>query len=207
MKSLLLCFAFLIGSPAFAYMDVLDTGEILPKGSYRLLAGPQFLTDHGGLNVQGAFDVGFEEEYGLRGLFGFGKTDIFAGGLFKWVPIPDVEGQPAVGLRTGILYAKDASVRDLTFRIEPLVSKKFALEATVWTPYASVPIGIRNISADGGRNRTDMSWQLVGGTQLQVSKWKKLQFMTEVGVDLDKALSHFSIAALLYFDEYGIAIE
>lgn len=207
MKSLILSFvACLISAPAWAYYDVLDTGEILAKGNYRLLAGPQFLTDHGGLNVNAAFDMGFEEEYGVRGIFGFGETDIFAGAMFKWVPIPDIEKQPAVGFKLGLLYAKDGPVRDLTFRFEPIVSKKFDMQSTVWTPYASLPVGIRTIDSDVAK-RTDIAWQLVAGTQLQVQKWKKLQFMAEVGVDLDKALSHFSIAALLYFDDYGIAVE
>lgn len=207
MKSLLLPFLLLISAPAFAYYDVLDTGEILAKGNYKLTAGTQFLTDHGGANVDAMFDMGFNEEFGVRALMGFGETDIFAGGMFKWVPVPDIENQPAIGFNLGLIYAKDGETRDLSFRLEPLVSKNFKLEATVWTPYASLPVSLRARDQLDGPNRTDLAWQLVAGTQLQVEKWKKLQFMAEVGVDLDKALSHFSIAALLYFDEYGIGIE
>lgn len=207
MKSLLLALSVLISTPAFAYYDVLDTGETLSKGNYKLTGATQFLTDHGGVNVEGMFDMGIGDEFGVRGLFGFGQTDIFAGGMFKWVPIPDIEGQPAIGMNIGLLYMKDGPIRDLTFRLEPLVSKKITGPATVWTPYASLPVGLRARDHRDSSNRTDLTWQVVGGTQLQVEKWKKLQFMAEVGMDLDQAVSHFTIAALLYFDDYGIGIE
>lgn len=203
-----LIFTALFSAPAFAYYDVLDAGEILPQGTYKLTGAGQLLTDRGGLNAEAMIDAGFQDEFGMRGLFGFGRTDIFAGALFKWMPIPDIDKQPAIGFNVGVLYGKADAARDLTFRFEPLVSKKFSSGDLVFTPYASLPIGIRTRDSEIDGNSTNMTWQLVAGTQLQVPKWKKLQFMGEVGVDLDSAVSHVSIAALLYFDEEnGIAIE
>jgi hypothetical protein len=208
MKSLIFALTFLISAPAWAYYDVLDNGEILPKGTYKLTGGGQFLTDHGGLNVESIIDAGFQDEFGIRGMFGFGKTDIFAGGMFKWMPIPDIEKQPAIGFNAGLVYGKWKGNRDLTFRIEPIASKKFNLDTTVWTPYVSLPFGWRTRDSEANGNRSDVSWQAVAGTQLQVPKWKKLQFIAEVGMDLSKALSHVSFAAILYFDdENGIKIE
>lgn len=193
---------------AWAYYDILDTGEILPSGNYRLLGGAQLLTDRGGFNVNTAIDAGFREEFGLRGILGFGSTDVFAGGYFKWIPIPDIEGQPAMGARAGVLYGKDGGTRDLSFRLEPMISKKFAVGSAFLTPYASLPMGINAHDSENGSNKTEITWQLVAGSQMQFERWKKLQFMAEIGVDLQHALSHVSLAAVLYFDEEnGIAIE
>lgn len=198
----------LLSIPAFAYYDVLDSGEILSKGQYKLTGAGQLLTDRGGLNAEAMIDAGFQDEFGIRGLFGFGRTDIFAGALFKWMPIPDLDKQPAIGFNVGVLYGKADAARDLTFRFEPLVSKKFSDGNLVFTPYASLPIGIRTRDSEIDGNSTNMTWQLVAGTQLQIPKWKKLQFMGEFGVDLDSAVSHITVGALLYFDEEnGIVIE
>ena len=213
-KSTLLTLTALLGglgltaSPAHAYYDVLDNGEIQKEGTYKLLGGLQMLTSDGGANAEGTFEMGFQDEFGLRTSFGFGATDVFFGGLFKWMPIPDIEGQPAIGFNAGLLYASDGDARDLTFRFEPLVSKKFHTESVTFTPYASLPIGLRTRDSESLSNSSKMTWQLVGGTQLQVEKWKRLQFLGEVGVDLDHALSHISVAAVFYYDgENGFKLE
>lgn len=191
-----------LSSPCWAYYDVLDTGEVMQKGKYKLTADTQLLTSTGGGNVGVIADAGIQEEYGLRAIAGLGRTDYFFGGLFKWMPIPDIQNQPAVGFNAGLLYAKWYDNRDLTFRFEPLVSKKFSLEQVIITPYGSIPLGLRtrssNVNSDTG---TDIAWQFVVGSQLQIEKWKNLQFMGEVGLELDHSLSHISVAAIWYFDE------
>lgn len=208
MKPLLLILGLLTSSSAFAYYDVLDTGEIMAKGNYKLTGGAQLLTDEGGANGEAIFDAGFSDEFGGRATFGLGRTDIFAGALFKWMPIPDIDNQPAIGFNVGLLYGKANGNRDLTFRFEPLVSKKIDAGSTVWTPYASIPLGLRSRDSEDNGKSNDFAWQLVGGTQLQIEKWKKLQFMAEIGVDLGKAVSHVSVAAVFYFDEEkGMVLE
>ena len=211
-RALLLLSAVLLSSTCWAgYYDVLDNGEILPKGTYKLLGDAQLLTDSGGLNVSAAFDTGIDEEFGARGLVGFGRTDYFFGGLLKWMPIPDIEGgQPAVGFNLGLLYGHWNDDSDLTIRWEPLVSKKFKIETAVVTPYASIPVGvrIRNSNSNYNTSGTDVTWQLAVGSQLRVERWKNLQFMGEVGMDLGNALSYISLAAVWYFDfEHGFELK
>lgn len=194
-------FAIMASTPAWAYYGVLDTGEVLAPGHYKVTGDFQALTDVGGINTALRFDMGFQDEYGLRVIGGVGKTDVFFGGLFKWMPFPDVEGQPAIGFNLGLLYAKDGYERDMTVRFEPLISKKFDLHSLVWTPYASLPIGLRMRDRTDAANGTYGAWQLVAGTQLQIEKWKNLQFIAEVGANLDNALSHVSVGAIFYFDQ------
>ena len=198
----------LLSTPCWAYYDVLDNGEILQSGHYKFTAGLQTLTSSGGLNMGLMFDAGFQEEYGIRILGGLGKTDYYTGGLFKWMPIPDIEGQPAIGFNVGLVYAKWNDNRDLTFRFEPLVSKKFEMESVTLTPYGSLPLGLRTRNSDVNEAGSAVTWQLVAGSQLQIEKWKNLQFMGEIGLELEHAFSHISLAAIYYFDpETGFELK
>lgn len=205
-KSLL--FLGFVSSPCWAYYEVLDTGEVLARGHYKLTGGLQALTDTGGANLTGIFDAGFTPDFGARALVGFGKTDIYLGGMAKWMPIPDVEGQPAVGLNAGMSYARWMDATEVTFRIEPLVSKKFAVDSAFVTPYASLPIGVRARNSNVADDTTKTTFQLVAGAQMQLPQWKNLQFIGEIGLDLDNAFSHIAAAAIFYFDdENGFSLQ
>lgn len=191
-------------APAFAYYSVMDNGEIMGPNKYKLTGETQFFTDAGGVDFSGRFDVGFNEDVGFRGLLGFGKTDFFAGGLVKWMPIPDVEGQPAIGANMGIVYAKDGGFTDLNFRFEPLISKKFRVNFGDLTPYASIPLAIQLRNSDGPqRDDTELTSQLVVGSQVKLKDWRNLQFIGEFGAELDNAESYISFGAVIYFDEEG----
>lgn len=198
-------------APAFAgYYSVLDTGQVLKEGQYKLTGDAQILTKNGGLNIGATADMGFREEFGLRAMIGFGSTDIYAGGMIKWVPIPDIDNQPAIGINAGVVYGKDGSISDMTVLFQPIVSKRFVMDSATVTPYASIPVGIRTRSSSDWwvKDGTSMTFQMVVGSQLQVEKWKNLQFMGEIGLDLDKAPSYLSIAAVFYFDsENGMKLE
>jgi hypothetical protein len=207
---LVLCSWLLLLAPsAKAYYAVMDNGEILAPGKYKLTPSMQFLTDSGGVNLSARGDMGFTDEFGGRVLFGMGKTDYFLGGLVKWMPVPDVDRQPAIGMNVGLLYGKDRDTRDLTIRVEPLVSKKLNVGDAKFTPYASLPLGLRmrNSSDPRVNEDTKLAIQLVAGTQLEIPHWKNLQFMGEIGLDLENAPSHVSFGAVLYFDEEGFSLN
>jgi hypothetical protein len=198
--------ALLVGfssSVCFAgYYDVLDNGEILPKGTYKLGGNTQLLTNpFTGVNIGATIDAGFEDQYGMRAIAGFGKTDYFLGAMFKWMPIPDVQNQPAVGFNVGLIYGRWFDQSELTIRGEPLVSKKFAMGGGYITPYAALPIGILMRNSNTKSSGTDVTWQVAVGSQVQVERWKNLQFIGEVGLDISNAFSYVSLGAVWYFDE------
>jgi len=200
--------ALFLSSAAWAYYDVMDTGEVLGDGRYKVTAVSELLTSRGGLNAGGIFDMGFQEQYGLRALVGVGTTDYNFGALFKWMPVPDTDSQPAVGFNVGLLYAKIDNDNDLTLRFEPLVSKKFNLEHLVLTPYASLPISMRNRTSTTEDSSSAMGWQAVVGSQLKIEQWQNIQFMAEAGVDLgSNAYSHVSLGAMWYFDNKGFEVK
>ena len=197
-------------TPAFAYYALLDNGEVMKPGHYKLTGDLQALTDDGGLNAGGRIDAGLDEEFGVRGVVGFGEIDYFFGALFKWMPVPDIESQPAMGANMGILYGKDGDVSDLTFRIEPMLSKRITIDQTFITPYVALPVGLRIRKVDNPRVNDDTkgTFQLVFGGQLQVEQWKNLQFLAEIGLDLDQAPGYISAGAIFYFDsENGFSLE
>lgn len=204
LNRMLLVTALLFSGPAFAYYSVMDNGEILSPGRYKLTGEAQFVTSDSGINIPLRFDAGLNDEMGIRALIGFGETDFFVGGLFKWMPVPDLDKQPAIGANMGILYGRDNGSGELTFRFEPLLSKRFEVNFGHLTPYASIPLSIRTRNGDQYEDDpTDFVAQFAVGTQLEIPDWKNLQFMTELGFDLENAYSYLSFAGVIYFDEEG----
>lgn len=204
--SLAAVFIFALTVPAHAgYYSVLDNGEILQSGHYKLLGDAQVLTRNGGLNLGAGFELGFSEDFGAKASVGFGKTDFFGAAFVKWMPIPDIENQPAVGANVGIVYGKDNDFSDMTIMVQPMMSKKVTIEQTVFTPYVSLPVGIRIRDTDKYYvdDDTKMTFQLVLGSQLQVPAWKNLQFIGEIGLDLDNAPGYIAAGAVMYFDNEG----
>ncbi len=201
--SLLAFVAISFTAPAWAaYYGVLDNGEVLAAGRYKLTTDMQALTKNGGINAGAAVDVGFQEDFGIRALIGFGKTDFYGGAMVKWMPIPDLDNQPAIGVNVGIIYGKDEDINDLTFRAEPLVSKRVVVDQTVFTPYVSAPVNVRvrNSNDPDVKEETRMAFQLVLGSQLQIAPYKNLQFTGEIGLDLDQSPGYVSLGAVWYFD-------
>jgi hypothetical protein len=196
--SFVLLLAALGFSPSsWAFYSTMDTGDLLEVGKYRLGAESQFITNEDtGVNGIARFDFGFNEEANVRAELGFGTTDIHIGGYFKWVPIPDYENQPAIGLTTGLLFAQYEGETELSLRLHPIISKGFAVDFGKITPYASLPIGLRTYDHD-----TDVPVQLTLGSDLFFQEINLWHFKGEVGFDVSKAFTYLSIGASLDFDE------
>lgn len=190
---------FLIGLTAHADYAIFDTGEIAPKKTYKLTGNTQHLTENGGMNLTARIDAGLTEELGVRGFVGAGKTDVFLGAMAKWMPFPDTDSQPAAGIAAGIHYIKDGDLRDMVVRIEPMISKRIAVGGGAITPYGSVPVSIISRDLDG-TDKDEVGTQLVAGAQVQIEKWQNLQFIGELGVELNEAPSYFGVGAVYYWD-------
>lgn len=197
--------AALLGSaPAQAYYSTLDNGNMLKSGNYRLLGEVQFVTEGDtGMNLAGRIDGGINEEMSWRGEFGFGTTDFFGGGFVKWVPIPDMASQPAVGFLAGVIYAHYSSVDELSLRVHPFVSKAFVVEFGEFTPYAALPFGLRNNELD-----TELTMQLVLGSEFKPNAWKNIGLFAELGFDVRESFPYFSLGASVEWNEEdGIQFE
>ncbi len=197
-------FALALGQPAHAYYSTLDNGNMLKPGHYRMLGEVQFVTEgDSGMNLSARLDGAINEEMGWRGQFGFGTTDFFGGGFVKWVPIPDIDRQPAVGLLGGVLYARHSRVDQLSLRVHPFISKAFVVEFGEFTPYAALPFGLRNTEDD-----TELTIQLALGSEFKPNAWKHIGLFAEIAFDVREAFPYFSLAASLEWDEEnGIQFE
>lgn len=191
-------------SPAFAYFDVMDTGEIMASGRYKLTPEIQFITDGGGANIGTNFDLGLSEDMGLRFQAGAGDTDFSLGAFFKYMPFPDTDSQPAIGFNLGVVYAHDAGDADYTLRWEPIVSKKFGFDWGGLTPYGSIPLGINHRgSSRYNHDHNNFTVQAAVGTQVDLKTLPDVGLMAEVGFDLNKANSYVTFGAAWSFGAEG----
>lgn len=187
---------FFQASGAHAYYTTMETGKLLEDGHYRLMAESQFVTQGDtGVNLGARVDGPINDELNWKAQLGFGVTDIFLAGYIKWVPFPDAESQPAIGLTGGVLYARNAGLNEQSLRFHPFVSKLFKVDLGDINPYASLPIGIRSV--DG---HTTIPVQLALGTEFRPKTLDNISFLAEVGFDVTKAFSYFTIGAALDFD-------
>lgn len=186
---------------AHAFYSTMDTGDVLPEGKYSIGAETQFITNNdSGANLVTRFDGGISEEAGFRGELGFGTTDLHLGAFFKWIPIPDYDQQPAIGITSGLVFAEYSGHSEVSLRFHPIISKGFATEFGKITPYGSLPFGLRSYNDD-----TDVPVQMTLGSELFFSQIPLWRFKGEVGFDLNDAFTYISIGASLDFDaENGI---
>jgi len=187
----------IFSAPAFAFYTTLDNGEILEPGHYRLGVNTQFITEgDDGVNVGLRFDAPIDEELNWRALLGFGTTDVFVGGYLKWVPFPDTDTQPAVGVISGILFARYSGDNELTLRVNPFVSKKYSLTFGDFNSYLALPFSIKSYG-----DKTDIPVQATLGTEYRTESLENVGFWAEIGFDLNDAFPYFAIGATLQVDE------
>lgn len=182
---------------AQAYYTTMESGQLVKAGQYKLGVETQFLTSRDdGVNLAARFDGPINEELNWKALLGFGTTDFFMGGFVKWVPFPDTDTQPAIGVTAGATYAHYERHSEISLRAHPFVSKLFESEIGDFNPFVSLPIGIRSYDDD-----TQVPIHLALGSEFRSIKLEKVKFVAEIGINLSKAFSYFSIGAQFSIDE------
>jgi hypothetical protein len=186
-------------SSAQAHYSFQDSGELLAKGRYAVGSELQFVTSgDNGANALVKFDGGFADELNYRFIVGAGNTDFQLNALVKWVPIPDIDNQPAFGLSAGVMYARYSDENELSLRFTPFTSKKFEVSFGTLTPYAALPFAIRTYDSD-----TDLPVILAIGSKYSHPDVIGTEFTAEIGFDIDKAFNYFSVGAIFPLDEDG----
>lgn len=182
----------LIPTLALAHYTVQDTGDLLKEDEMQFSSEVQFVTSGDeGVNLIGRFDKGFDSDSNLRFLVGAGTTDFEIGAFYKWVPFPDFESQPAIGLTLGTHVAKYAGHTELGVRAIPFVSKKFETDHGDFTPYIALPLAYANYDHDGYS-----PIHLTLGTRYRHPDFEQCDFTAELGFDLHEAFSYVSIGAI-----------
>lgn len=183
--------------PVFAFMTVQESNEITPTGQFKLGFEPQArLSDGSGFNFAGFFDLPVNEEMSARAHLGSGDTDFFAGGSFKWVPVPDYANQPSIGGKFGLIHWRESDHTFFTFRVEPLISKKFQTETGTFIPYAALPLMFNS-----GHEMNKTSFQLAGGSEFWHPDADNMTFGAELGLNLKDSFSYISGYVTIFLED------
>lgn len=181
--------AFLLAQTSFAYLSLSETAELIKKDNYRVGVAPQLLLSNGsGSNVGAFFDIPVEEDVNSRFMIGGGNTDFWTSASVKWVPYPDYEKQPAMGLRGSISYARDENLNFYNFQITPIISKIVDTQWGKMNPYVGLPVTM----VYSEKNTTLMQF-VVGSEWIERNDF-------QVGAELDLNLSNTTSAMTLHFN-------
>ncbi|MFK8137177.1 MAG: hypothetical protein AB8E15_02345 [Bdellovibrionales bacterium] len=182
---------------AQAYQSVLETGDILPNDyeSNFILETQVVTTGDDGFNLRGHFDQRVNESSQLRFTLGTGVNNLQAAAHYKFIPIPDFENQPAIGLIAGVTYASLDGANFLGLQAKAIVSKLFESIHGPFTPYAAITTGI-GISQNFDGNPS----QLNIGTKFKSHKLPNYQFYAEIGSEIADSFSYFSLGLEWQFE-------
>lgn len=186
----------LLSASSHAYLSIAESGELLPSGKYQVGVEPQILTNRGGgTNLNVFLDSALNESTSARVTLGGGAVDFNAFASAKWIPFPDVDNQPAMGLRVGGGIARDEGNNILQLQIAPLVSKKFDTEYGLTTPYLATPFTFIN-----SKEENYIASNLTIGSEFHYHEWKNVILGGEIGLELNKSYTYLSIFATFPFE-------
>ena len=195
-SSLLLISLMLHATPSWAYLSVGESGEIQKVGSYQIGVEPQILgNEGGGVNIGTFLDIPLQDDVSTRFSLGAGKIDFHAGAAVKWIPFPDIDQQPAMGLKAAAWYARQSNLNVWTFQVAPLFSKKFDSEVGLFTPYAAIPV---NFSSSTEKSVTGT--QFAVGSELYAKDVTNMHFSAELALNLKDSYSFISGSVVFPFD-------
>jgi hypothetical protein len=180
---------------ANAHLTVVESGELISIGEYRLTTETQLSRLGSGLTLNFHFDAPVDESSQIRFSTGFGGIDFFSSFSYKWIPFPDSTKQPAIGFKVDASYIKDGNLNTIVTRFIPLSSKKFKLELGDAIPYIALPIGV-----SASNSSSAYPSHLVIGSEFSPNSGQKVNFGSEVGVNLKDSNSYLSFFAVFYFD-------
>ena len=204
MRPLIVFFLLFLSSKTFAYFSLMDTGELRQGQNTRLLGETQIITDiPRGFNFNGRYILGSSEfipDSELQFEAGAGSVDYQLGVFFKWIPFPDTDKQPAIGLRTGLTFAKFIEYSTYGLNITPLISKHINSDFGKITPYLGLPVGLQ-------KNTLNFytSFHVAIGLEWSPEEWelgssRGINILLEYGMGISQAFDYLSLALAYDFE-------
>jgi hypothetical protein len=187
----------LISTSALCYQSVIETGEIIPPGAFKIGGEVQFAGgDFSGTNELVRMDAGVNDSSNVRAILGTGSMSFNGALYYKYIPVPDIGNQPAVGLITGFEYGYYNPYNEFSIETKPLISKKLhTVEAGAITPYIAVPVGVTF-----GTDRSRLFAPLAVGSYWQPETTGNFSFYGEFGFNIANAFDYVSFAVAYNFD-------
>ncbi len=202
----LFLFLFLLfpSSYGLAYFSLMDTGELRQGQKTRLLGESQIISNAPkGFNFNGRYVLGssgFVPDSEIQLEAGAGSVDYQLGVFLKWVPFPDTDDQPAVGVRTGFTFARFLEYSTYGLNITPIISKHINSDLGKITPYLGLPIGLQQNTLD-----FYTSFQAAFGLEWAPEEWelgssRGFNFLLEYGLGLSQGFDYLSLAMAYDFE-------
>ena len=180
-----LIFSFLQVQTSYAYLSLSETAELLKKDHYRLGIIPQVLLTSSAQSNFGVFmDLPVENDMNSRFIIGSGSTSFWTSASIKWVPYPDFDRQPAMGVRGSLIYARNTSQDFYNIQLTPIISKIVQTEWGSMTPYVGIPTTV----VHNNSNSTTVMQFAIG------SEWNDRQDF-QAGAEFDLNLSDTNITS------------
>jgi len=195
-SALCLFSGLLLASNAHAYLSMAESGELVPMGKYQVGIEPQLMLNRGdGGNVDAFFDAPINDSTSARLLIGSGTVDFNGFASVKYIPFPDVDNQPAIGIRGGVGLDRINGNNGLDIQVAPLISKKFDTDMGMTVPYFALPITFTSNNNDSFTRAN-----VAVGTELHSPQAPQVTFGAELGIDLNRSYSYISAYVTLPFD-------
>jgi hypothetical protein len=199
MKSFLIALA-LLGAAAWAPQasaDVFNLPRFVPAGSFALGIEPELtLTGGSGVGVNGRFTYGLSDLMSLSGQIGTGSgpRKFRVAGDIDFDFIPDLPGQPGIGIATRAMYVRiptpgtlaDEVSGQLELTAIPYIHKAFTSgNSSTIDPFFSLPFGMSFRDGNYQYLMTGVVGALIQGSE---SVW----FNAEFGIAINHTDSYFA---------------
>ncbi|MBK9293256.1 MAG: hypothetical protein IPM57_02255 [Oligoflexia bacterium] len=171
---------------ASAYLSTFDTADSLGKDKQKIGFESQYIyNDFAGVNGTVRYDYGLSDEETAKFEIGTGSVNFNVGLHYKYSPVPDMEGQAAIGAFFGIVYAVKDGAAMTSLRLHPILSKKF----DKFTPYLALPFGVTF-----GSGSTTVPFHITIGTEWRPVFLAETWFFTlELGSEVSQSFSYGSL--------------
>lgn len=175
-----------------AFQDINESAELVTGDQYQFGISPQLAS---GGHIGFFLDAPINESTSSRFMLSTGDIDFNFFASAKYVPFPDIDRQPAMGIRGGIGFARENRSNIPYIEVAPLVSKKTSTQWGPMTPYIAVPFHY-NITKDDNYFSSSMAF----GVELNSEKYQGVRFGGELGLSLSQTESYISGFVTFPFD-------
>ena len=155
---------------------LLRTGEAIQPNQYEFVMSPIYVMSPTGAYLSSEVRYQANEDFSAGVSFGAGEVGFNLGANGTWFILPDLEGQPALGILGGIYFNRIKPANWFVVKVAPVVSKTVKLDWGTMTPYAGLHM---TPSFRLGEPFNELSMKTSLGTSFAVKSMNGLRFWGE----------------------------
>lgn len=191
MKKMIIFCTFFLTFPVFGYQSLMTSGDMVQPDKFQVMGYIEnIFNDLDGVNANVRGTYGINDELQADMEIGSGNFDVMLGAFLKWVPIPDFEKQPALGVRAGFSYINTDKYSQTSVSAMPFVSKGIDSVNGRFVPYFGLPFAVNS-----NKNSTYFSSRIAVGAEWTHPEYKQFHGVAELGLELSKSFGSFNIGA------------